>query len=69
MPVVSLFSKHVSSISLCYILATNPKIFLRLTLVAGSNLLHVVVPGDFAGRLIGKKGAHVQERPGGVDMR
>ena len=42
---------------------------LRLILVAGSNLLHVVVPGDFAGRLIGKKGAHVQERPGRVDMR
>ena len=33
---------------------------------AGSNLLHVVVPGDFAGRLIGKKGAHVQEQRVGV---
>ena len=60
----------MSFISLCSsILATNPKIFLRLILVAGSNLLRVVVPGDFAGRLIGKKGAHVQEWPGGGDMR
>ena len=33
----------------------------RFASVRGTSLLQLVVPGDFAGRLIGRKGANVQE--------
>ena len=38
-------------------------------LAAGSNLLFLVVPENFAGRLIGKKGANVQDHQFSMGIR